>query len=88
MACDERVSRFHNEIIDYFMVEEIIFEVIQCVWCEAFHMILETLVWLYLDEYLIFNADNVNVWEHDVWGYGQMIGGHHFMSLIFHLGLI
>ena len=29
----------------------------------------------------VFSIDHVRSWKHDVWGCGQRMGGHHFMSL-------
>ena len=50
MAYDVKVGCLHDEIVDYFVFECIIFEFMQSIWSEAFHMI-PKLTWPYLDGY-------------------------------------
>ena len=69
VAYDDRVRWFSNDIDDYHRASVGAFA-----WFQRSHH--DYVGWM-----PVFSIDHVRSWKHDVWGYGQRMGDHHFRSL-------
>ena len=70
VVCDDRMRWLSDGIDDYHRT----FEVWAFTWSQR--------GWYdYVGWMSIFSIDHVKFWKHEVWGCGQRMGGHHFMSL-------